>query len=572
MKALRSAAALLAAAALFRSSPVIDVVLPPVEKAIPSGSISRNPFFYNIMQKLKDLTGVPPGIRIGANRTDFANSVPPLFLRRIKQLHIPKHLTSLFYQTASYLLPGTNGVNFGQSNLSAALLEAEASTSKFASLDPVELQILERKAVRRLDVVILPMISMFYLLSFLDRAYIGNARVAGLQKNLGMTDHQYQICITVLYVPYILAEIPTNLLLRKIGPRYLMPSLLTAWSTMDLILMLLDPDNVSEYVAEWTHFANAIFKTVEMAQTGFLAGSSTTLKGFSPPSRSSLGILKSITGKQVTSFSEHHYQGAFCSGSSGLLSDLMNKATIRGNLFQYKPDIEATVNQSLDYILGETNSYSCHGAPGSSTINLISRRLPIHSRATIKINQVFFHDGIGFKYNLVQPIALDRSITVPNRDFVRGVTVTKVQAPGRRPQTAIFFVTTFSDHINGSELPSPLLPHVQPQYYSAIVAAETIGNSGDTRISELTMETDAQAGTSRSYVNVKIQFPKGCNAENLKTLDIRYSDDTSGLSWGGQSYETSNGLADGVVAREIKASQEYLGVPVSQAALVTLQS
>ncbi|KAF5391364.1 hypothetical protein D9757_001855 [Collybiopsis confluens] len=108
----------------------------------------------------------------------------------------------------------------------------DGSTSKLASLDPVELQILERKAVRRLDVVILPMISMFYLLSFLDRANIGNARVAGLQKNLGMTDHQYQICITVLYVPYILAELPANLLLRKIGPRYLMPSLLTAWGTM----------------------------------------------------------------------------------------------------------------------------------------------------------------------------------------------------------------------------------------------------------------------------------------------------------------------------------------------------
>ena len=28
----------------------------------------------------------------------------------------------------------------------------------------------------------------------------GNARVAGLQKGLGMTDHQYQICITVTYV------------------------------------------------------------------------------------------------------------------------------------------------------------------------------------------------------------------------------------------------------------------------------------------------------------------------------------------------------------------------------------
>ncbi|EEB90977.1 hypothetical protein MPER_10743, partial [Moniliophthora perniciosa FA553] len=68
---------------------------------------------------------------------------------------------------------------------------------------------------------------MYYLLSFLDRANIGNARVAGLQKALNMTDHQYQIVVTGLYVPYICAELPANLLLRKIGPRIMMPILLT---------------------------------------------------------------------------------------------------------------------------------------------------------------------------------------------------------------------------------------------------------------------------------------------------------------------------------------------------------
>jgi len=47
-----------------------------------------------------------------------------------------------------------------------------------------------------------------------------------------MTDKQYQICVTILYVPYICAELPANLLLRKIGPRLLMPSLLTLWGFM----------------------------------------------------------------------------------------------------------------------------------------------------------------------------------------------------------------------------------------------------------------------------------------------------------------------------------------------------
>ncbi|KIM38324.1 hypothetical protein M413DRAFT_30170 [Hebeloma cylindrosporum] len=88
---------------------------------------------------------------------------------------------------------------------------------------------LEKKAVRRVDYTVLPVMSMFYLLSFLDRGNIGNARVAGLQQDLKMTDAQYQICLTVLFVPYIASELPSNLILRKIGPSILMPTLLTVW-------------------------------------------------------------------------------------------------------------------------------------------------------------------------------------------------------------------------------------------------------------------------------------------------------------------------------------------------------
>ncbi len=32
--------------------------------------------------------------------------------------------------------------------------------------------------------------------------------------------------------PYIFAELPANLLLRRIGPKFLMPALLTAWGIM----------------------------------------------------------------------------------------------------------------------------------------------------------------------------------------------------------------------------------------------------------------------------------------------------------------------------------------------------
>ncbi|KAF6759370.1 major facilitator superfamily domain-containing protein [Ephemerocybe angulata] len=88
---------------------------------------------------------------------------------------------------------------------------------------------LERRAKLKLDLTLLPVMTMFYLLSFLDRANIGNARIAGLQEALKLSDRQYQICVTILYVPYICAELPANLLLRRIGPNILMPAILTLW-------------------------------------------------------------------------------------------------------------------------------------------------------------------------------------------------------------------------------------------------------------------------------------------------------------------------------------------------------
>jgi hypothetical protein len=51
----------------------------------------------------------------------------------------------------------------------------------------------ERKAVLKLDLLLVSLMCSFYLLAFLDRANIGNARIAGLQTDLGISDHQYQI-------------------------------------------------------------------------------------------------------------------------------------------------------------------------------------------------------------------------------------------------------------------------------------------------------------------------------------------------------------------------------------------
>ena len=57
-----------------------------------------------------------------------------------------------------------------------------------------------------------------YLLAFLDRTNIANASVFGLQKDLGLTGNQYNTALTMFFIPYIVFEIPSNIILKRLKP------------------------------------------------------------------------------------------------------------------------------------------------------------------------------------------------------------------------------------------------------------------------------------------------------------------------------------------------------------------
>lgn len=51
---------------------------------------------------------------------------------------------------------------------------------------------LDRRVLLKLDLLLMPTMCIIFVFLFLDRANIGNARVAGMQKSLRLTDLQYQ--------------------------------------------------------------------------------------------------------------------------------------------------------------------------------------------------------------------------------------------------------------------------------------------------------------------------------------------------------------------------------------------
>ncbi|KAH8681910.1 MFS nicotinic acid transporter Tna1 [Xylariales sp. PMI_506] len=83
-----------------------------------------------------------------------------------------------------------------------------------------------------MDMRLIPMLAILYLLSFLDRGNIGNAKIEGLQEDLNMQADQYNICLTVFFFTYAAFEVPSNLLLKKLRPSRWLPLIMVAWGTV----------------------------------------------------------------------------------------------------------------------------------------------------------------------------------------------------------------------------------------------------------------------------------------------------------------------------------------------------
>lgn len=93
-----------------------------------------------------------------------------------------------------------------------------------------ERQGLELALVRKIDLRLLPMIILMYIMNYLDRNNIAAARLAGLEEELELTSTQYLTALSILFVGYILMQIPSNLFLNKIGkPALYLPTVMIVW-------------------------------------------------------------------------------------------------------------------------------------------------------------------------------------------------------------------------------------------------------------------------------------------------------------------------------------------------------
>ncbi|KAJ4328721.1 hypothetical protein N0V84_000720 [Fusarium piperis] len=93
----------------------------------------------------------------------------------------------------------------------------------------------EKKLLRRIDWHLIPLLAIMYMVKTIDASNVSNARIMdqGTPRNimieLRITPDQYNFVTAAYYIPYILAETPSNLLVKYLKPSVWQARIMVSW-------------------------------------------------------------------------------------------------------------------------------------------------------------------------------------------------------------------------------------------------------------------------------------------------------------------------------------------------------
>ncbi|KAI1747998.1 MFS general substrate transporter [Xylaria castorea] len=124
------------------------------------------------------------------------------------------------------MLPNLSSINMPQKieadnegSIEAIPLSSSEPSSEPSPLREPHALVDEGKLLRKIDLHVLPILFIVYVAAFIDRVNISSALTLGLSAELGLVGQQPNVALTIFFVPYILFEIPSNILMKRWSPR-----------------------------------------------------------------------------------------------------------------------------------------------------------------------------------------------------------------------------------------------------------------------------------------------------------------------------------------------------------------
>ncbi|KAF2027210.1 MFS general substrate transporter [Setomelanomma holmii] len=143
-----------------------------------------------------------------------------------------------------------------------AIERVDSDSSNQARIDCFTLEE-QKKIVRKVDLRLIPTLGFMYCVSLMDRTNLGVAMVAGMGVDLKLTGHRYSLVVLLFFITYVALQPPATVVLRKIGPRIFLPSIVILWGSVMMTF---------GFVKEW-HTLLPLRLLLGIFEAGFFPGS-----------------------------------------------------------------------------------------------------------------------------------------------------------------------------------------------------------------------------------------------------------------------------------------------------------
>ena len=115
--------------------------------------------------------------------------------------------------------------------------------------------------VRRVSRRLIPVLLLMYILAFLDRANLGFAKAA-FQADTGISDAAYALGAGIFFIGYAALEVPSNILMRKLGAKIWLARIMISWGIVSALMMFAQ--------SEWAFYVLRVL--LGITEAGFFPG------------------------------------------------------------------------------------------------------------------------------------------------------------------------------------------------------------------------------------------------------------------------------------------------------------
>ena len=98
---------------------------------------------------------------------------------------------------------------------------------------------IETRTIQKLQIRLIPFLFLLYVIAMVDRINIGFAALT-MNRDLGISGEQFGVAAGIFFIGYFLFEVPSNLILHKIGARVWIARILVSWGIIAALTGLVE--------------------------------------------------------------------------------------------------------------------------------------------------------------------------------------------------------------------------------------------------------------------------------------------------------------------------------------------